>query len=295
MLRYFALRFALSIAARLPERLAYVTARGVMRLLFTVGLGPRKAVEANLRVVMGDRASRRAIERAARRVYDNLARYYVDLARLPSMDRERVDRERVDERGYYEHFEPALAGGRGVILVSGHIGLPEPAIQAVSVRGPRFVALVEEIKPARAFALLQRYRGSLGNRFVPVSVEGVREALKELRQGGVAVILADRDIQGNGKCVEFFGRPARMPMGAFELAQRTKAVLLPGFARRVDDLRWEVDLQEPIVMPDTGNREADVLAAQQEFCRRFEAAIRKDPGQWFVAESFWGSCDPRPV
>ena len=260
-----------------------------MRLLFAVGLGPRKAIEGNVRVIMGDRASQRSVEREARQVYANLARYYVDLARLPRMDRERFDRERVDERGYYENFEPALAEGRGVVMVSGHIGLPEPAIQAVSVRGPHFVALVEEIKPKTAFDLLQRYRGSLGNRFAPVSVEGVREALKEIRRGGVVVILADRDIQGNGKSVEFFGRPARMPMGAFELAQRTGAVLIPGFATRVDDRRWNVDLQERIVMPNTGDREADVLAAQQEFCRRLETAILKDPGQWFVAEPFWGS------
>lgn len=295
MLRYLALRVMLSLGERLPERAAFLAARGAMRLLFSLGLGPRKAIEENLRVIMGARASQRSVQREARQVYANLARYYVDIARLPLMDQERFDRERVDERGYYENMEPAIAEGHGVILVSGHVGLPEPAIQAVSGRGQHFVALVEEIKPERAFALLQRYRGSLGNRFAPVSVEGVREALKEIRRGGVVVILADRDIQGNGKCVEFFGRPARMPMGAFELSQRTGAVLIPGFATRLDDRRWSVDLQERIVVPNTGDREADVLAAQQEFCRRLETAIRKDPGQWFVAERFWRRCDPGPV
>ena len=50
--------------------------------------------------------------------------------------------------------------------------------------------------------------------------------LRRLSDGGVIGLLCDRDIQGNGIEVEFFGERVRLPAGPATLALRTGATLV---------------------------------------------------------------------
>ncbi len=286
-MKYHAFRVAGKLFSILPWWAGYPLGRLLARVAFTVRVPARAAVEANMRVVLGAEASQAAVERAAKAVFANLGRYYVDLFRTPGTDLEDLNRRYIIETGYEEYVAPTLRAGQGVVVLSGHLGTPELAVQALKVRGPAFIALVEPLKPPALFAYVQGLRSSHGNRFVAADARGVKQAFRVLKACGIVIILGDRDIQGAGRLVPLFGRPARLPTGAFELAQRAGAALVPGFARRIDDRRWRIRLLPPLVLQATGNHDEDLDANLRKYAALLEEAVREEPGQWLVLSRVW--------
>jgi KDO2-lipid IV(A) lauroyltransferase len=292
VLKYWLVRVAAFVAPRVPWWFIYPFGRLGVRLLFALRVPARAATVANLRVILGPTASEREVERAARRVFSNAVRYYIDMFRLPATEPGDLDRH-IDERGYYEYLEPAMEAGKGVVIVSAHLGSPEAPIQAMAARGRTFVALIEAVEPPRLNDFMRRLREAHGHRFLPIGVETMKEALRELRGGGTLMILSDRDIQGNGACLPLFGRPVRLPPGAFEIAARTGATIIPGFACRVDDRHWSIDILPPLELPSEGTREDRALAGLRRYAALLEERIRQDPGQWIVLDRYWkDGCGP---
>jgi KDO2-lipid IV(A) lauroyltransferase len=116
--------------------------------------------------------------------------------------------------------------------------------------------------------------------------------LRVLRQGGVVGLVADRDLEGNGVEVEFFGEKTTLPGGPATLALRTGAVLLPAavyFEGR--------DHHRGLVLPaiDTsrsGDLRADVARVTQDLARALESLIRRAPEQWHLMQPNWPSDRP---
>jgi lauroyl/myristoyl acyltransferase len=99
--------------------------------------GNRRNVIGNLRRVMGADAPQRQVEAAARKVFVNVAKYYVDLVRMPHMDLGGFYKRRFRYYGFDEYLLTAVADGKGVIVLSGHMGNPELAVQGMLPRGRR--------------------------------------------------------------------------------------------------------------------------------------------------------------
>jgi phosphatidylinositol dimannoside acyltransferase len=288
MLRYRLLALLSRLALIVPRRLAYAVAAVAADVGFAVNGQARRRAEANMRVVLGRCAPRLAVLRTARRCFRSAAFYYVDLFRTPVMDPDRFYAHNLRVRGF-DHVATALAAGRGVIMATIHYGNPEYAAQAFVARGITFMAFTEPLQPPEVNDLFDRLRDSKGNAFVPVSMGAIKTAIRHLRAGGVLCIVVDRDIQGTGVDVPFFGRVARFPTGAVDLARHTNAVVLPAVARRLDGCRFLVDIEPPIELDRTADVRRDRTTNTARLIQRFEPYIRKDPGQWFViADPIWG-------
>ena len=119
-----------------------------------------------------------------------------------------------------------------------------------------------------------------------VGFGAIAECIRHARKGGVLAIAADRDIQGKGVPIEFFGDKARVPLGAADLAQRTGAALIPGYCKRVGD-GFEVVFEAPLELVNTGRSKDDALTNTRALFARFEAWLRADPGQWLVLDRIW--------
>ena len=277
-----ALKTAGPLAGRWP-RPAYALARVAGWLAWRLRGAARERVAANLLPACdGDRDRARA---AALTAFRSTASYYVDLVTLPHRDHAAFERERL--RGVDEARAAALFEPGPLIVASAHTGNPELALIAVRERGRRWLELVEALEPPALAREMTRLREFAGGRVAEADLGGTREALRELRAGGMVTLLADRDLGGGGVCVKLLGRRVLLPRGPWELARRTGARVIPLFLSRDFGDHQRVWIGEAFSVADGGDREEAVRAAAQRWADLFGAHLRRDPGQWTVLESFW--------
>jgi len=226
---------------------------------------------------------------------------YVDLFRLARPDTPTfVGSIHVDD---WRPYDDAVAQGKGVILVSAHLGNCDTVVQKLALRGSRVLIPIEPIEPPELLELIRRQRAALGMDFVPVSTDTFKRMATHLRTGGTVVIVCDRDIQGTGYPVTFFGHQVSMPQAAIVLAIRTGAAVLGAFGCRHADssisarftngfsFGAERELDTPSSAPDlpaAGTQRRSLKTQLDEGMRQLaallEEAIRRDPGQWVVQQ-----------
>ncbi len=190
-----------------------------------------------------------------------------------------------------EGLRAAVAEGRGVLLVTAHLGAPEFAVHAAAALGIDVLALTQVNESATVNQLLGSARRRHGARFVDADLGGLRQALDQLRHGRVVALIADRDLSRSGRSVAFFGERTSLPSGPIELARRTGAVVLPAFVLRVAPGRYALRFEARIDLASgTAEDAATALATA------LEAGIRRAPDQWFVLEPIWtGIPSARPA
>jgi KDO2-lipid IV(A) lauroyltransferase len=180
--------------------------------------------------------------------------------------------------GARETLERARAEGRGVVLVTAHLGPWERLAAALVESG---FALTTPVRvsydprlEARVVAPLRRNRGVDA---IDRDAPGTPRALvRALRRGGIAGFLVDVDTRVASVTAPFFGRPARTPSGAARLAIGTGAPVVAAFATR-DGI--SVELLRPASPRETATDES-VLSLLSAMNRAIEGAITREPTRW---------------
>src|SRR4030043_1708738 len=240
MWKYVLLLLSVRLFGWLPTRVLYGLANLAGELAYILFVRVRHNVWDNMRHVIGPSAPKSELRRAARQVFRNTARYYVDLISRPRLDTQRLYDRQLTHYGLEENLLAPLKQGKGVVLVSGHFGDAELVIQGLLPLGVKAIALTEPLDPPALSRLVHRLRSSSGHTFLPVSLSNVKATLRYLKAGGIVALMGDRDIEGRSLRVPFFGSPASVPVGAVELAMRTGAPLVPTFSHRRNGNRYEV-------------------------------------------------------
>ena len=281
-------RLGMTVAPWLPRSLAYACARAFATLLAGAGAGGFRAAAANQAVVHGRPAADPGVRAAARAALTHQALNYVDLLQLGRLPAAAL-LQRIEVSGY-EHLRQAHAAGRGVLIVSGHIGNLDVVGQVLALRGYRALVPVEPIRPPRLFRYVSTLRARYGLTLIPAET-ALRPALRTLRQGGIVALINDWDRRGNGVPVRFFDRETRLPAAPAVLQLRTGAPIVPCFVQRRPGGRYAAWAEPPIHVAATGDTEQRILAIMQSVAMSLEAAIRRDPTQWVFFHPVW----PRPA
>jgi KDO2-lipid IV(A) lauroyltransferase len=279
-----AFRLGVGIAAIVPERLGYRLADLVGWIAYRLFWRAHRGLDANLRRVLGPDTPAAKRDRVGTAVFRNAARNYFDLCRLPRLSLEQI-RASVEVRGW-EKVEAALASRRGTIMISAHLGNLDLVGQTIVAYGVPIQVLAQPLEPAALFRYVAALRASKGLQIIPVGPAALRRVIATLKAGGMVGIVGDRDLQGRGLPVPFFGEAAHLPTGAIELALRQKAILLPAFVHRKDS-GYLAEVEEPIPLLDTGDRKADIRANLERWAALLERRIRAHPEEWVVFEDFW--------
>jgi len=280
-----ALQAAFLMGRMLPRSAAYGVARLAGDLAYRYRHAAREAVEDNMRHALGKDASSETVSSNAREAFRNVARYYVDLIRLPQVSRQDLTQKHVRLHGF-DRLTSTLESGRGAIVATAHYGNPEMAVQIGAMLGIDVLVLAEPLRPPAFASLMTQIRSTFGPRYVDVGYGAIAEALRHLRAGGCLAIAAERDIQGKGAPMEFFGEVTRVPLGTVELAARTGAAVIPCYCRRNGD-GFDLYFEEPLSLVNTGRPKVDAITNTRALLLRIEEWIRADPGQWMVLDRIW--------
>jgi KDO2-lipid IV(A) lauroyltransferase len=274
-------RLAAAVAGALPRPARLRVARGLGRLLARAVPAERRAVRANLsRVLAGAPPDR--IEVAVAQTFANFGAFFADLLTLNR-------RPGADPRAYVaradgeHHLDAALAVGRGVVLLTAHLGNWEFAGRLLSTRGGRTAHVVLSAEQDQALEQYLRLDGPQLRFVTRRHATSTLGLLAALRRGELVAMQADRPTGGRGDALApFFGEPAAFPLGPFVLARAAGAAIIPAFCAMAPGGRYRLEI-DPAIWVKPGEEQAalgSVVAA-------LERVIRAYPTQWFNFFDAW--------
>ena len=244
--------------------------------------GAHKVATRNLKLAFPekDEAWREAMLRAQ---WDGLGRTF---AEFPLMDKILPSTGRVEVVNQQRLFQIA-ADKVPVVFVSGHLSnwevMPAAIVDSgvtceMTYRAANNPYVDERIKESRF-----RYGVRL---FAPKGGDGARELLEAMKRG-VSVALMNDQKFNNGVEAPFFDHPARTAPGPSRLAIRFGTVLQPMSVQRVKGARFKAVVHDPIILPNTGDRTADIEAGVKLVNAFMEERIRERPEDWFWVHRRW--------
>jgi KDO2-lipid IV(A) lauroyltransferase len=179
-----------------------------------------------------------------------------------------------------ELVEQARARGRGLVMLTPHLGCFEITAQAYA---RRFGAVTVLYRPARQpwlRALIESARARPGLATAPTTLAGVRQMLRALKAGGTIGLLPDQvPPQGLGVWAPFFGKPAYTMTLPARLVQQTGAELLLIWGERLAGGRGFLVR----VLPWQGSLAGGAEAAAAQVNAQMERLVRAGPAQYL-----WG-------
>src|SRR5262245_62513178 len=176
-----AFKIVQAVVERVPRSWAYALALLAARFAWWFSPLARPRLEYNLTIACPELAADpRELHRISKRNFRNHAKAYADLMQLP---RARVElmRPRLNVRGW-EHLEEARSHGKGVLVVSCHMGSYEvvAAIWSATLAPVSFFA--EELEPRALFEWYRDTRARLGISVLTLDHGGIRKVLDALRE-----------------------------------------------------------------------------------------------------------------
>lgn len=281
---YYCALMMLGIARLIPASALYaIGGFGGWCAYYMLARERRKAL-SNLELAYGKEKT--AAERAciARGVFVNLGRNLTELALYPRLDARRVT-QLITMEGR-EILDRARERGRGIIIITGHIGNWEFIPTYFLATGYTGGVVARRVYFEKYERLLFKLRRSKGFR-VFYRDESPREILRALRNNEVVGILADQDVRKlPGVFVEFFGRAAYTPTAPVLIAMKSGAAFIPTHIVR-EGRRHRIVIEEPIALRLTGNKQADLIHNTQLWSRCIERYIREHPAQWVWIHRRW--------
>ncbi len=281
-----AFKIVQSLVERLPRPWAYAVAVVAARFAWWFSPLARPRLEFNLRVACPElEKDPRALHRLSWLNFRNHAKAYADLMLLPRTNVEAM-RPLLKVKGL-EHLDEARAMGKGVLVVSCHMGSYEvvSAIWSATLAPVSFFA--EELEPRALFEWYRDTRARLGISVLTLGTAGLRKVLQALQDQEMVITAIDRDITGTGHLMPFFGRPAPIPLGPAAIALRTGTPLFPVCVYRMPDDTYGAEGAPLVVAQDTGDPRHDQVRTTQELLRHIETFIQQHPEQWHVPHQIW--------
>jgi len=186
------------------------------------------------------------------------------------------------------HFEAAMQAGKGVIIMSPHLGSWEIGAQAIAEKfGPTYGPMVALFRPARKAWLEPLVANARTRPYLdsaPTSLAGVRTLIRTLRQGGYTAILPDQvPPLGQGVWAPFFGRDVYTMTLLAKLAQQTGAQVIMTWCERLPAGQGFCMHMQPFDAPEMTDPHVSPESAAAAVNRGVEAMVRNAPGQYL-----WG-------
>jgi KDO2-lipid IV(A) lauroyltransferase len=223
------------------------------------------------------------IESIVRGMWRNLGRSVME---FPHVDRLRFEgpsaRCEIVGAGYIDQLRGDGAPG---LLVSGHFANWEVLPFSVASRGiPLHIFYRAPNNPMMEPLFARRIPGQ--GELIPKGASGAKQALKLLKAGQHLGILIDQKMN-DGIAVPFFGRDAMTAPAVAHFAYRYNCPVVPVRIERTGGSHFRVTANAPLVMPDTGDRQADVLQLMTDINALLETWIRDRPEQWLWVHRRW--------
>ncbi len=291
-LLYYLAKAVSSLFRAMPLGLSLFIARRLGRLFSIISRKRYKIAYANLKAALGKEYNPKELKRILNRTYENIGQGIVDLFLLPKIDNSYIERYIKFEN--FDIAKDALREGKSIIFLTAHFGTWEISHAALPFQGLSYKGIAREQKPYHLNELLNHYRQLHGCKII-IKGPAVKDALRTLRSNGIVGMLVDQDAGKKGVFTNLFNRPASWNRGVIEIALKTGAVVIPGFAIREKGPFIRFKVFKPLKLREDIGKEDAVADAFRQYASILEDTIRQYPDQWLWQHRRWKSTPARNV
>ena len=228
--------------------------------------------------------------RILRGVYRHLGWQLVEFCRMARYTPENT-RDWIRAEGM-ENYLAAQARGKGVLIVTGHLGAWELSSFYHSLMGHPMGMVIRRLDNPRVDAFVNALRCRHGNRVLHKD-DFARGLLTAMHRGETVGILMDTNMTPpQGVFVPFFGTEACTATALARIALKTNAAVLPGFlvwepTERDGRGRYVLHFGPELALSRTADPEQDIVAATALCTATIESWIRRYPDQWLWVHRRW--------
>jgi uncharacterized protein len=289
--RAWSWRLGLTLTRKLPPALLERLCLLAGEIYCRTNRQRRAVVQRNLLpVVHGD--SRQA-RKATRALFRQFALKLLDLWRYENGIPVRVA---ADAQGGFDILQKAVHRGRGVLLLTPHLGNWELGGPFLKQHGIPLLVITQAEPDGGLTDLRRDSRARWGIETLVIGNDAFAfvEVIKRLQSGAVIALLVDRPPPPSAVPVELFGQTFPASIAAAELARASGCALLGVTVVReaqgyVAEIMPEFHYDRAALGTRDGRRELT-----QQILRAFEPHIQQYPEQWFHFVPVWPEKAPNP-
>lgn len=250
----------------------------------------RRLAIDHLHRAFGDKKDLQTIKQMAWDSCKNMGMSIAESIHLPSLDRAAVT-QWVDIDGL-EHYVEANQRGKGVIILTAHLGNWEIIPKGFWSVGYCINAVVRPLDNPYLDRVVQDWRRKNGMGVLNKRTD-VHRIMTLLRAGETVGFLLDQNtVEQDAVFVDFFGQKAATHKGPALLALRSGAAVIPVFAIR-EGSRHRIIIEKPLPLVRTKSNANDILQATALFTKTIELVVARYPAQWLWIHRRWKTQETR--
>ena len=279
------LRAAAALFQSLPEARAVALGRGLGSFWYRCVRYRRRVARTGLEHAFGSVLGPRDLDRLCRENFAHYGTVLAEFLRLPRLSAEQLQ-ERFTVTGL-EHATAARARGRGLIILTAHVGNWEYLAAAQGAWNLDMLVITRRAHQKGVDRFWQEVRRARGTRFVD-AYGSLGAVMRHLRTGGTVGMSIDQHEGGTTAVrVPFFGVEAGTVKAPALLALRTAAPVILLLSWRDRDGRHHAWFSEEIPLAAGTDTAAIVEQTTARYNALLEAFIREHPAQWSWVHRRW--------
>jgi len=206
---------------------------------------------------------------------------------MPRLNKENfLDYMEID---HIERMHEALAEGRGVVILTAHVGNWEWLSAALTFSNLPVTAIIKPQPNEQHTRILNEYREMVGVEIFSRGTSELMGATRALKKGKCLGFLVDQDGGPGGVFIDFLGKPASTPMGAAVFSKKFLAPVVPAFILRRPDGKHRVVIGEILHFEDHGDSDKDLYDFTVKMTKIVDTIIRENPTQWIWFQKRWNT------
>ena len=280
-LQFFALQLGLVVLKLAPLWFSGWFVERIADIYFFCSPKRRRIALSNLAIAYADSLPAGKLHAIARKSFQSQALSILELFVTEKMRKNAARRFAIVGQ---EHFDAAVARGRGVVFVASHLGSWEYIGFPGYLQHFPHAVIVKKVKNPYINDAIDALRRVSESVPIPKEANALRHTLVELRQNHGVAIIIDQWAGPDGLWVDFCGRATSTTSLPAKLAQKTGCALVPIFCLRKTIGSYEVHLLPAVPLATEADWEARTT---QRLNAILESQIRLHPEQWSWSHRRW--------
>ena len=193
----------------------------------------------------------------------------------------------------FEEVDRIQAEGRGVLIAGMHMSNFDLGSICLSANGLVIQGL-SAANPNQGYQFQNELRKKYGFRTTPIDPKTLREAIRNLKNGGIVATGLDWPQPDETELTEVFGKPAYIPLGTARLAMMANAVTIIVAFYKDSRPGYQMHMSEPMDVIRSGNKSEDIRLNTRQYMKFLEKILSQHPDQWMMFHSIWAEPQSDP-